>query len=80
MLIDYLNMSEFEVKINNRPVHKTKDNLKWLVEYCLPYMTNTDLVELKTHIIKMENHRQEIKDASTQTLNNSGGGEEPNSN
>ena len=73
-------MPEFEVKINNRLVHKTKDNLKWLVEYCLPYMTNTDLVELKNHIIKMENHRQEIKDASTQTLNNSGGGEEPNSN
>lgn len=72
-------MPEFEVKINNRLVHKTKDNLKWLVEYCLPYMTNTDLVELKNHIIKMENHRQEIKDASTQTLNNSGGGEEPNS-
>ena len=73
-------MPEFEVKINNRLVHKTKDNLKWLVEYCLPYMTNTDLVELKNHIIKMENHRQEIKDASTQTLNNSGRGEEPNSN
>ena len=73
-------MPEFEVKINNRLVHKTKDNLKWLVEYCLPYMTNTDLVELKNHIIKMENHRQEIKDASTQTLNNSGGSEEPNSN
>ena len=73
-------MSEFEVKINNRLVHKTKDNLKWLVEYCLPYMTNTDLVELKDHIIKMENHRQEIKNASTQTLNNSGRGEEPNSN
>ena len=72
-------MPEIEVKINNRLVHKTKDNLKWLVEYCLPYMTNTDLVELKNHIIKMENHRQEIKDASTQTLNNSGGGEEPNS-
>ena len=79
-------MSEFEVKINNRLIHKTKDNLKWLVEYCLPCMTNTDLVELKNHIIKMENHRQkikdarEIKDASTQTLNNSGRGEEPNSN
>ena len=73
-------MPEFEVKINNRLVHQTKDNLKWLVEYCLPYMTNIDLVELKNHIIKMENHRQEIKDASTQTLNNSGRGEEPNSN
>ena len=73
-------MSEFEVKINNRLVHKTKDNLKYLVKYCLPYMTNSDLVELKDHIIKMENHRQEIKNASTQTLNNSGRGEEPNSN
>ena len=73
-------MSEFEVKINNRLVHKTKDNLKYLVKYCLPYMTNSDLVELKDHIIKMENHRQEIKDASTQTLNHSGGSEEPNSN
>ena len=65
-------MSEFEVKINNRLVHKTKDNLKWLVKYCLPYMTNSDLVELKDHIIKMENHRQEIKDARTQTLNHQG--------
>ncbi len=73
-------MSEFEVKINNRLVHKTKDNLKWLVEYCLPYMTNTDLVELKNHIIKMENHRQEIKDASTQTLNNSCRGESSSNN
>ena len=65
-------MSEFEVKINNRLVHKTKDNLKYLVKYCLPYMTNSDLVELKDHIIKMENHRQEIKDARTQTLNHQG--------
>ena len=58
-------MSEFEVKINNRLVHKTKDNLKWLVKYCLPYMTNSDLVELKDNILRMENHRQEIKDART---------------
>ena len=65
-------MSEFEVKINNRVVHKTKNNLKYLVKYCLPYMTNSDLVELKDHIIKMENHRQEIKDARTQTLNHQG--------
>ena len=62
-------MSEFEVKINNRVVHKTKNNLKYLVKYCLPYMTNSDLVELKDHILRMENHRQEIKDARTQTLN-----------
>ena len=27
-------MSEFEVKINNRVVHKTKNNLKWIVKYC----------------------------------------------
>ena len=73
-------MSEFEVKINNRVIQKTKNNLKYLVKYCLPYMTNSDLVELKDHIIKMENHRQEIKDARTQTLNNSGRGEEPTSN
>ena len=73
-------MSEFEVKINNRVIQKTKNNLKYLIKYCIPYMTNSDLVELKDHIIKMENHRQEIKDASTQTLNNSGRGEEPNSN
>ena len=73
-------MSEFEVKINNRVIQKTKNNLKYLVKYCLPYMTNSDLVELKHHIIKMENHTQEIKNASTQTLNNSGRGEEPNSN
>ena len=58
-------MSEFEVKINNRVVHKTKNNLKYLVKYCLPYMTNSDLVELKDHILRMENHRQEIKDART---------------
>ena len=58
-------MSEFEVKINNRVVHKTKNNLKRLVKYCLPYMTNSDLVELKDHILRMENHRQEIKDART---------------
>ena len=73
-------MPEFEVKINNRVIQKTKNNLKYLVKYCLPYMTNPDLVELKDHIIKMENHRQEIKDASTQTLNHSGRGEEPNNN
>ena len=75
-------MSEqFEVKINNRLVHQTKDNLKWIVKYCLPYMTDSDLIELKDCIVAMENHRQEIrKDASTQTLNNSGRGEEPNSN
>ena len=58
-------MSEFEVKINNRVIQKTKNNLKYLVKYCIPYMTNSDLVELKAHIIKMENHRQEIKDART---------------
>ena len=57
---------------------RDRNNLKWLVEYCLPYMTNSDLVELKDHIIRMENHRQEIKDASTQTLNHSGGSEPPN--
>ena len=73
-------MSEFEVKINNRVIQKTKNNLKYLVKYCLPYMTNTDLVELKDNIIRMENHRQEIKDAGTQTLNHSGRGESPTSN
>ena len=72
-------MSEFEVKINNRVIQKTKNNLKYLVKYCLPYMTNSDLVELKDNIIRMENHRQEIKDASTQTLNHSGRGEAPTS-
>ena len=71
-------MTEFEVKINNRVIQKTKNNLKYLVKYCLPYMTNSDLVELKDNIIRMENHRQEIKDASTQTLNHSGGSEPPN--
>ena len=65
-------MSEFEVKINNRVIQKTKNNLKYLVKYCLPYMTNSDLVELKDHILRMENHRQEIKDARTQTLNHQG--------
>ena len=64
-------MSEFEVKINNRVIQKTKNNLKYLVKYCLPYMTNSDLVELKDNIIRMENHRQEIKDVSTQTLHHS---------
>ena len=39
-------MSEFEVKINNRVVHKTKNNLKWIVKYCIPYLTNDDLNEL----------------------------------
>ena len=62
-------MSEFEVKINNRVIQKTKNNLKYLVKYCLAYMNNSDLVELKDHILRMENHRQEIKDAITQTLN-----------
>ena len=73
-------MSEFEVKINNRVIQKTKNNLKYLVKYCLPYMTNSDLVELKDHILRMENHRQEIKDAGTQTFNHSGRGESPTSN
>ena len=41
----------------------------WIIKYCLPYMTNSDLVELKDNILRMENHRQEIKDARTQTLN-----------
>ena len=72
-------MSEqFEVKINNRQVHQTKDNLKWIVKYCLPYMTDSDLIELKDCIVAMENHRQEIrKDASTQTYDHSGRSESP---
>ena len=72
-------MSEqFEVKINNRLVHQTKDNLKWIVKYCLPYMTDSDLIELKDCIVAMENHRQEIrKDASTQTHDYSGRSESP---
>ena len=75
-------MSEqFEVKINNRLVHQTKDNLKWIVKYCLPYMTDSDLIELKDCIVAMENHRQEIrKDASTQTHDYSGRSESPISN
>ena len=58
-------MSELEVKINNRVIQKTKNNLKYLIKYCIPYMTNSDLVELKDNILRMENHRQEIKDART---------------
>ena len=72
---------KFEVKINNRLIHNTKDNLKWIVKYCLPYMTDSDLIELKDCIVAMENHRQEIrKDASTQTHDYSGRSESPISN
>jgi hypothetical protein len=51
-------MSEFEVKINNRVVHKTKNNLKWIVKYCIPYMTNDDLNELNEYIAKLKIHRE----------------------
>ena len=52
-------MSEFEVKINNRVVHKTKNNLKLIVKYCIPYMTNDDLNELSEYIVKLKIHREE---------------------
>ena len=52
-------MSEFEVKINNRVVHKTKNNLKWIVKYCIPYMTNDDLNELSEYITKLKIYREE---------------------
>ena len=52
-------MSEFEVKINNRVVHKTKNNLKQIVKYCIPYMTNDDLNELNEYIAKLKIYREE---------------------
>ena len=52
-------MSEFEVKINNRVVHKTKNNLKWIVKYCIPYLTNDDLNELSEYISTLKEHRRE---------------------
>ena len=51
-------MSEFEVKINNRVVHKTKNNLRWIVKYCIPYLTNDDLHELEQYILDLINHRK----------------------
>jgi len=51
-------MSEFEVKINNRVVHKTKNNLKWIVKYCIPYLTNDDLNELSEYISTLKEHRE----------------------
>ena len=51
-------MSEFEVKINNRVIQKTKNNLKWIIKYCIPYLTNDDLNELSEHIAKLKAHRE----------------------
>jgi len=52
-------MSEFEVKINNRVIQKTKNNLKWIVKYCIPYLTNDDLNELSEYIATLKEHRRE---------------------
>ena len=52
-------MAEFEVKINNRLVHNTKNNLKWIVKYCIPYLINDDLNELSEYIAKLKAHRKE---------------------
>ena len=51
-------MSEFEVNINNRVIQKTKNNLKWIVKYCIPYLTNDDLNELNEYIAKLKIHRE----------------------
>jgi len=57
-------MSEFEVKINNRVIQKTKNNLKWIVKYCIPYLTNDDLNELSEYISTLKDHREKKEEES----------------